>query len=356
MKNKTMDGVKQNIVVTVIFWCLFFVVGMGTMLFVASRKTIVIAETGKEPGTVSVSGGDALVDRGTLFTVTSGDEEGVICIPLPKGTKAESVAMENRYMDRELWIYVQGAWPEFYQDNAGYGDLSEFGQGYYDANSDGVVLKLSMNRILEYRSTLDNEMLRIAFYDPHELYEQLVVIDSAGGGRDMGITWGGRSEKDITLQVALKLQNLTDQEHIKLYFTRLDDVDISDIQRLGLVEETGADLYIRLAVSEDGESRNAYGITGVYNATYFIPQFGSIQLADVLTRNVTISASNKAVGLLEAPQDSILQRMKVPAAEVRLGYLTNPQEGELLEEESYLEKLAEGLAKAISEVYTSEHE
>ena len=86
---------------------------------------------------------------------------------------------------------------------------------------------------------------------------------------------------------------------------------------------------------------------------YFIPKFGNIQVADVLTRNVTVAASNKAIGMAAAESESILWNIQIPAAEICVGYMSNTQECVLLEQEYYQEKLAEGLAKAIEEIYTS---
>lgn len=102
----------------------------------------------------------------------------------------------------------------------------------------------------------------------------------------------------------------------------------------------------------DEEHPEKYGIQGIYNENYFIPEFGNAQMADVLTRNVTIAAGNRAIGLLPASEKSVLQEIRIPAAQVNLGYLTNEQERTLLGQEKYQEKLAEGLANAILEVYT----
>jgi len=52
-------------------------------------------------------------------------------------------------------------------------------------------------------------------------------------------------------------------------------------------------------------------------------------------------------------EDDILWQLKIPAARISLGYVTNSSERQLLEQESYQKKLAEGIAEAISEVYTN---
>lgn len=352
-KVKKRDFKKENMIITLVLWVLLSCGCMAAMLYVASNKTIVIADTIRdESGDMAVSVATQASGKTELLLQPETLGNGSIRIPLVKGIKAENVVMENRYMERELWIYLKDVEEEFYMENAIYGDLSPVQSGYCETNSDGVVLKLSMSDVLEYRSTMENDTLVIACHEPNELYEQIVVLNPNGGGSVAGSTAGGYVEKEIALQIAKLLQKKLEQENIKLYFTRLDDVDVSYQERLDLVEAVNADFFISIGVCADVENPEAYGIHGFYNEEYFIPGFGNVQLADVLTRNVTVSASNRAIGLTPAEEDSILRDIKIPAAEICVGYLSNEQEGALLQQTHYQEKLAEGLANAILEVYT----
>lgn len=337
--------------ITLILWIVMVAAGMAAMLYVASNKTIVIADAAQEEF-AGENDADSHAKEGTkLLFENRGGEKRSIRIPLPKGTKAENVVMENRYMERELWIYLQGAESSFYRENALYGDVQSVLQGYCEDNRDSIVLKLQMADVMEYRSTMENDTLTIACSEPGELYRFVVVIDPVGGGTDMGIVDEEYAEKNLALKVAKQLQRTYEQEGVKLYFTRLEDVNVSEEERLRLVEDVHADAFIRIGGSCDDREEN-YGIQSFYNEEYFIPGFGNVQLADALTRNVTIASSNRAEGLFPAGEDSILQKITVPAAQICLGYLSNPQENVLLRREDYQEKLAEGLADAITEVYT----
>lgn len=332
---------KENMILTLILWGILACVCMSSMLYVASKKTIVIADTIRDEPALPEESLDN--GRHELLLQENHDKEACIRIPIEKGSRAENVVMENRYMERELWIYLKDTKSEFYEKNAIYGNLTPVLNGYCERNSDGVVLKLCMKDILEYRSTMVENSLVIAYYEPGELYEQIVVVDPMGGG----------TEKEITLQVARQLQKKWEHEKIKLYFTRLEDVYVPLQERLELVEAVDADIYIGIGVCEDTEHSERYGIHGFYNEEYFIPEFGSIQLADVLTRNVTVSASNRAIGLAAADGESILRDIEIPAAEICVGYLSNEKECALLLQQQYQEKLAEGFANAILEVYTN---
>lgn len=260
--------------------------------------------------------------------------------------------MENRYMEQELWVYLKGADTDFYLENPIYGDLSVVTDGYEEKKQNSLILKFQMAEVLEYRSTMESNTLKIVFSKPKDLYSLVVVIDPAGGGGDRGVIVDGFATKTVTLEVAKRLQKKLEQEDIKLYFTRLEDEKVSDERRSTLAEAVDADIFISLSVAGDEEHPEKYGVEGFYNENYVIPNFGNVELADVLTRNVTIAAGNRAIGLFPAPEESVLREIQIPAAQVCLGYLTNGQERALLGREKYREKLAEGLANAILEVYT----
>lgn len=341
---------KENMKAVCAVWTVLCTACMAVMLLFASGKTIVIADVSQDQSGLSVAPVQpegASGDRELRVSRNYG-VEGSFRVPLPKGIKAENVVMENRYMDRELWLYIQGGDTGFYEENVISGDTSPVLSGRSGEQEDGILLKFSMDRVLEYRSTMEGNTLTIAWYEPEELYDCIVVLDAAGGGSDEGIGDYGLLEKDLTLQVARQVQKKFALQNVRLYLTRTEDTEASPADRAGLADEVGADLYIRLCASAS-ENPEAYGITGIYNEEYFIPGFGNADLADIVTRETTIAASNRAVGLEKAGEDSILRSLRMPAAEISLGYLSNPREEYLLEQESYQEKLADGIVTAIEE-------
>lgn len=96
-----------------------------------------------------------------------------------------------------------------------------------------------------------------------------------------------------------------------------------------------ADLYLEIGLSADDAQESTYGIRAEYNDEYYLPDFGNVQWADCVTRQVTVASSNRAIGLFPAEEDDILWQLKIPAARISLGYVTNSSERQLLEQESY---------------------
>ena len=332
-------------------WVTLCGVCMSVMLWYAADKTVVIADMSQDQGGLSVEAdqsGDG-EQQETLTLVRTYDMPGSFCVPLPRSVKPEQVVMENRYMDRELWIHIQSEEVEFYSENDIYGDVGVILEGYIEVRESGLLLRLKMEEVMEYRSTLEGNVLTIACGNPHELYDYLVVLDPVGGGSEIGIDGYGISEKELALEVTRQVQRSFSMSNVRLYVTRSEDVDVSPESRTSLAEAVQADMYIRIGVMDDETNPDTYGIQGTYNGEYFIPGFGNAELADIVIKEVTIASSNRALGLVAASEDSILNSIGVPAVELSVGYLSNPQEEALLERETYRSKLAAGIINAIKE-------
>lgn len=351
MNKKERNTEKQNMRLSLWLWVTLCGISMSVMLWYAANKTIVIADVSQEQAGLSMNAqGYAGEDNGAaLILQRTYSMLGSFCIPLPKGIKPENVVMENRHMDRELWIYVQSDETDFYEKNALYGDVGRIMEGYSEVRESGLLLRLKMTDVLEYKSTMEGNTLTIACQNPHDLYDFLVVLDPVGGGSDIGTDGYGISEKDLALEVARQVQRNFSISNVRLYLTRTEDVEVSAEERVGLAEAIRADLYIRICAGADEENPEAYGIQGCYNSEYFIPGFGNAELADIVTKEVTIASSNRAVGLVAAGEDSILRSIGIPAMELSVGYLSNPQEEALLEQEIYQGKLASGILNGIRE-------
>lgn len=344
MKKRRRRWRKENMKAVCAVWTLLFTVCMAVMLAFAAEKAIVIADQ-EQPGLPMNSPlPDETVQHVELRLESEKDVRGSFCIPLPKGIKAENVTMENRYMSKELWLYIQSEEAGFFQEHPVSGDISVLLSGCCEEQEEGVILKLSMSRVMEYRSTMEGGVLKIVWYEPHELYDYVVLLDPEWGN-------GGKEKpagEDITLQVAKCVQKKFSLENVRLYLVRPEEKEAAPGDRTAFAEEVEADLYLRLSVAQ-ADTEESYGILGYYNDEYFIPEFGNADLADLAARLVTIAASNRATGLQSVGEESILKELRIPAAEVSLGYLSNPQEKYLLEQESYQEKLADGILNAVSE-------
>lgn len=335
----------------------FFVAAMSAILYLSFHKVVTITGVAQDEIRESTTVKQEIETEGTgnnlIFQLGEADTS-YLRVPLPSGTRAEDIVIENHYMDKELWISVPRADEEFYRQHPISGNREAVEQGMFDIAKGGVRLNFSLENIYECHTILENENLYISFLMPKELYDKIVVIDPACGGSDSGYTSGKVREKDINLQVARKLKEKLDDSDIKAYYTRMDDVNPTQEDRIALGNDTRADMYIRIQVSAD-ENTAVYGTEAIYNGDYFIPGFGSIELADYLEREVVTNIKGKALGLVEAGADEYtLRHATIPAAAISVGYITNPQEVILLGREEYADKIATGIYNAILKIYEEE--
>lgn len=274
-----------------------------------------------------------------------------LCIPLQEGTPLDSLTVENHYMDRQLWVYLYGDNTGFYDTAKLSGNRNGVIGGYYETTEEAVILKIDLDGMYEFSNVCENNMLYLNFTSPREKYDKLVVIDPAGP-RDIFDTENvGLGEAEITLKIAQCLRDKLNQTDIKVYYTRMDLNPVSETARYELANAIKADMYIRLEVNSDTNSK-VFGTESVYNADYFIPGFGSNHLADIMERNVVTQIEGKALGLRAADErDEALKNVTIPATTIQVGYLSNIQEKTLLNRDDYHERVAEGIYQGILASY-----
>jgi len=338
---------------TTVLVCLFSVIALGLIIGLSTTKVVTITEVAQDE---VVRTGDEIdpqassADPENALAFDTETATDYLCIPLPEGSKAEEITIENHYMDQELYVLIQNVQESFYAEHALMGNRTGVEAGFYHETEDGVALVFELTQVYEYRTVFENNELYISFLNPREIYNRIVVIDPSCGGLDRGEEGNGVIEKELTLQIAKKLKEKLDESKIKAYYTRMDDVNPDAKQRVELANEVKADMYIEISV-DSREEEAVYGVSTVYNDQYFIPGFGSVELADLLERELASEIKTKALGLEKASEESKLRYATVPAAEVRVGCLSNKQEAILLKREDYIEKIANGIYNAIISSY-----
>lgn len=361
---------------TAIYTFLFSVCAFAAIFYYSTHKLVVIADVaqdevvqseenekngdndiqGSTQGNVQESTSADFRDENAILFAQNAQEMNYFCIPLHTDVKAENVAVENHYMDKELWVSISQAqggkiYEDFYKTQGVYGNRSAVVDGYYESGKDTFWLKFRLNNVYEYHSIFEDSKLYIEFVAPKEVYDKIVVIDPAYGADMTGAVSGDLQGKDITIEIARALKKRLDDTDIKVYYTRMDDSNPSDENRIGLTNAAKADMLIRIEVNENEDSK-IYGTEAVYNSKFFIPGFGSIELADLLEREVVTAISGKANGLVEsAEEDVVINQATVPAAAIRVGYVSNGQEAILLNRDDYIQKIADGIYQAIMSVY-----
>lgn len=344
--------------ITLIVGLAFTAVSMCIMMYAAKHKAVVIDDVAQdqvmlEEGADRAKGGSVTAKPLRL----NADKKGsvYIDIPIEKGIKADRITIENHYMTQELWIGIEHENEEFYSEQEISGDLTLVEHGSYERDGQRTWLKFKLSGIYECRNILEDKRLFIELVRPKEVFEKIVIIDPGHGGSDTGCTADGAAEKDIVLNIARHVKEKMDLSDIKVYYTRMEDKTVSQEERLYAAQATDADMYVSIHLGSSPDD-TMYGVETVYNSRYFIPRFGNVELADLLERNVATQICGRGNGLTAAQEadeevNAALLHLKIPAAAVQAGYLSNEREAALLQQDAYCEEIAEGISRAIEEAY-----
>jgi N-acetylmuramoyl-L-alanine amidase len=186
---------------------------------------------------------------------------------------------------------------------------------------------------------------------------KVVVIDAGHGGTDPGkVGKNDTIEKEINLQIALKLKRLLTSQDITVIMTREDDNGLysenasnkksSDMkERCKIINESKAALVVSI-------HQNSYTSEGIKGAQtfYYAKSEKSKRLAQSIQKNL-VNTLDKSNGRLEKANSNyyVLLNSEIPAVIVECGFLSNYEESALLATDEYQDQVAWAIHKGILE-------
>jgi len=194
--------------------------------------------------------------------------------------------------------------------------------------------------------------------------QKTVIVDAGHGGDDGGaIGIDGTVEKDINLDIALKLEKILKFYGFNVIMTRTQDVmtcddgldslrkrKISDIHnRFELMRKNPDAIFISVHQNKFEDS-SQHGTQVFYSGN----DERSKELAEAIQTSVTLTLQQKNDRVVKKSGSGIylLYHAKIPAVLVECGFISNSDEVKKLKDESYRMKLAiliaDGLLKYIS--------
>ncbi len=193
--------------------------------------------------------------------------------------------------------------------------------------------------------------------------EKVIVIDPGHGGFDAGASANGVQEKDVNLSVALSLKQLIEQGGGKAILTRKEDVSTAPENKEGktakkadlyarknLAETSAADVFVSIHMNKFPQSQYKGAQVFYANQPEASMRLGEEMqnaLIEVLADGNTRKAKKTDGSIF------ILKDTTVPSVIVECGFLSNPQEAELLKQEDYQKKLAEAIFAGLIRFFNS---
>ncbi len=220
---------------------------------------------------------------------------------------------------------------------------------------------------------------------------EVIVIDPGHGGEDTGaIGPGGTTEKDITLQIALRLKETIEEDlpHVNVVLTRTDDTYIPLKERTAIANRVRADLFLSIHANaayrrgasgvetfflsleaSDNEARMLAAIENnmvpaeeldimdgkkevdeltsiLWDLTQTETHHESQLLAEFVHTFLVEAVKEENRGVKQAPF-IVLAGAMMPAVLVEVGFISNPEEEERLSQKDYQKKIARAIAGGI---------
>lgn len=189
-----------------------------------------------------------------------------------------------------------------------------------------------------------------------------IVLDAGHGAPDEGAeSLSGVSEASINLSITKKVQILLEQSGCNVVLTRSDENGIYDLEattirekkvsdiknRVKIGNESSADAFISIHLNKIPQSQY-YGWQTFFKKNNEQSEMLAKSLQEEL--NASIQKENKREAL-KITGKYIVEHVEIPIAIVECGFLSNPEEEELLQQEKYQTQIAWGIYNGIMDYF-----
>jgi N-acetylmuramoyl-L-alanine amidase len=192
-----------------------------------------------------------------------------------------------------------------------------------------------------------------------------IVIDAGHGGSDDGAQGNGLREKDVTLDLATRLDQRMQALGFPTVLTRRSDIALKLPERVDLANQVEFSLFVSLHCNHSANS-SASGIETFFASEKVAPEptfsfagfFTKPQPATNVDRGENLAGYVQAALLnrteagnrgIKADRLFVVRHTRAPAVLIEAGFLSNPFEARLLSTPEYRERLAGAIAEGVAE-------
>ena len=173
--------------------------------------------------------------------------------------------------------------------------------------------------------------------------KKTVVIDAGHGGTDVGAASSEIYEKNITLDVAKRVEKLLQQKGYETVMTRPDDTYVSLKDRVDICEKNNPDIFVSVHVNSSVRPE----ITGV--ETHYYHQ-ESMALAQTVHSSLASAVQSPNRGLFKS-KFYVINHTTVPAILVEIGFISNSGERSQLVGEKRKQATAKAIADGVENYF-----
>ncbi len=162
------------------------------------------------------------------------------------------------------------------------------------------------------------------------------------GGNDSGATGTlGLKEKDVNLDIALRIDKILQRHNIKTILTRDKDIRVELADRVKIANNNNADYFISIHCNSSTNS------TACGTETYaYLTSINGTRLATYVQNALVDEIQLKDRGVRHNIF-YVLANTNMPAILIEVAFISNLVEEKLLKSEEFLDKASVGIAKGI---------
>lgn len=183
---------------------------------------------------------------------------------------------------------------------------------------------------------------------------RVIVIDPGHGGLDGGaVGKNGTVEKELNLQIGLKLENLLKKTGAKVILTRKSDSSLAETKKEDMqmrkVMKEGSEADIFVSIHMNKFTQEKYSGAQVF----YSDDDKSAKLATCIQASLKniLDPTNTREAKVAGEQIFLLRKSDVPAVIVECGFISNEAEEARLKQPDYQEKVAWAIYTGITEYF-----
>lgn len=180
--------------------------------------------------------------------------------------------------------------------------------------------------------------------------ERIVMLDPGHGGSEPGTSGQQLVERDINLEIALKVGEILRQRGIQVKYTRTDDSYVDLETRAAIANGFNAALFVSIHhngdTSPDPSGSETYFYAPLDEPELFIQKDERSRLAEIIQNELINHLHLKNRGVKEK-NFLVLRNTQMPSALAEVAFLTNPAEEQLLQQDDFKNTEAQAIADGI---------
>ena len=185
--------------------------------------------------------------------------------------------------------------------------------------------------------------------------DKIITLDPGHGGSDPGaIGASGLKEKQITLEISMRVKELLEKEGAKVFMTRTTDKDVyapnasdrAELQaRVNVAEKHNSDLFLSLHINSSVNKS-----VGGFSSYYYPKTDNDLKIAKTIQDKFAKNFGVDNLGVRQA-NFYVVKRCSMPATLLEMCFISNPKEEKLMKSKWFQKKTARLIVEGVKNYF-----